>query len=85
MDTPDREPALPEPLADHLDTSPDAAHTWGALSTKERHGLARWIHQAWSEHGERERAEELFDALNGGREAVSAWTSAQQQLPSGLY
>ena len=83
MDTPDREPDLPEPLARHFDSSPDARATWDGLTLEERHGLARWIHQAWFEHGEQERAEEVFEALTGGRDALSAWTEAQQHLPSG--
>jgi len=83
MDTPDREPDLPEPLAAHLDSSPEARETWEGLTLAERHGLARWIHQAWFERGEQERAEEIFEALTGGREALSAWTKAQQQLPTG--
>jgi uncharacterized protein YdeI (YjbR/CyaY-like superfamily) len=83
MDTPDREPDLPEPLAQHLDVSPNARETWEGLSREERHGLARWIHQAWFVRGEQERAEEVFAALTGGRETLSAWTEAQQHLPSG--
>lgn len=83
MDTADREPDLPEPLARHLDTSPAARETWDGLTLAERHGLAGWIHQAWFERGEQERAEEVFEALTGGREALAAWSEAQQHLPSG--
>jgi len=83
MDTPDREPDLPEPLARHLDASPAAQETWNALTLAERHALASWIHRAWFERGERTRAEEVFEALTNGREGLSAWTEAQQHLPSG--
>lgn len=83
MDTPDREPDLPEPLARHLDVSPSARETWDGLTREERHGLAHWIHQAWFERGEYERAEEIFAALGEGREALAAWSEAQQQLPGG--
>ena len=82
MDTPDRAPDLPEPLAAHLDSSPDAQSTWDALNDQERHQLAHWIHQAWFEHGEEERARELFEALSNGRDALAAWTIAEQQLPA---
>jgi uncharacterized protein YdeI (YjbR/CyaY-like superfamily) len=83
MNTPDREPDLPEPLARHLDVSPSARETWEQLTLGERHALSHWIHQAWFEHGEQERAEEIFDALTAGRESLAAWTAAQQQLPTG--
>ncbi|HVV29258.1 MAG TPA: YdeI/OmpD-associated family protein [Mycobacteriales bacterium] len=83
MDTPDREPDLPEPLARHLDSSPPARDTWDSLSPQERSALAHWIHQSWFEHGEQERAEELFEAMTGGRESLAGWTRAQQHLPRG--
>jgi len=81
VNTPDREPDLPEPLAAHLDGSSDAAAAWAALTVEQRHALAGWIHQAWFERGERARAEELFEALGSGSEALGAWTQAQQALP----
>lgn len=83
MDTADRAPDLPEPLAAHLDGSPEARGTWDALTDTERHALARWIHGAWFERGEQERAGELFEALTNGREALSTWTQAEQDMPTG--
>jgi uncharacterized protein YdeI (YjbR/CyaY-like superfamily) len=82
MDTPDRAVDLPEPLAAHLDASAEATATWNELSQDERHSLAHWIHQAWFERGEEERADELFAALSAGRDALAAWTVAEQQLPA---
>jgi uncharacterized protein YdeI (YjbR/CyaY-like superfamily) len=82
MDTPDRAADLPEPLAAHLDASAEATATWNALSQQERHALAQWIHQAWFERGEEARADELFAAMTAGRDALAAWTSAEQQLPA---
>jgi uncharacterized protein YdeI (YjbR/CyaY-like superfamily) len=82
MDTPDRSTDLPEPLAAHFDTAPDARATWDALTAEDRHKLAKWVHQAWTGHGERERAEELFAAMSGGIEAFSAWTVDNQWLPA---
>lgn len=82
MDTPDRTTDLPEPLAEHLDGSPEARATWEALTPEDRHRLARWVHQAWTEHGERERAQELFAAMSGGVEAFSAWTVDNQWMPA---
>lgn len=81
MDTADRAPDLPEPLAQLLDTDAEAAQTWAGLSPDDRHALGRWVHQAWFERGERTRAHELFDAMRQGPEAFSAWTRAQQALP----
>lgn len=83
MDTADREPDLPEPLAEHFDASPEAADTWGQLSREDRHALAGWIHQAWFRHGEQTRAEELFEAMRNGPDALAAWSRAQQGLPPG--
>lgn len=88
MNRSDREPDLPEPLAAHLATSAEARVTWDALSLEDRHALASWVHQAWFARGERERAEELFEAMRGGIDAFSVWTRAQQWLPassSGLF
>lgn len=82
MDTPDRSSDLPEALAEHLDASPEARATWDALSAEDRHALATWIHQAWTGHGERERASELLAAMSGGVEAFSAWTVDNQWLPA---
>lgn len=82
MDTPDRSADLPEPLAEHLDASPEAKATWEAITGEERHRLAAWIHQAWTTHGERARAGELFEAMTGGVEAFSAWTVDNQWLPA---
>jgi len=82
VDTPDREPDLPEPLAEHLDASPEARATWDGLGREDRHALAHWIHQAWFEHGERVRAQELFEAMVQGPDALSVWTRAQQALPA---
>lgn len=82
MDTPDRAADLPEPLAAHLDSSPVAQETWAQLTDSERHALAQWIHKAWFEHGEEERANELFEAMTSGRDALAAWTVAEQQLPA---
>jgi uncharacterized protein YdeI (YjbR/CyaY-like superfamily) len=82
MDTPDREPDLPEPLAAHLDTSPEARATWEALTPEGRHALAHWIHQAWTAHGERTRAEELLAAMSQGIEAFQAWDADNQWLPA---
>jgi uncharacterized protein YdeI (YjbR/CyaY-like superfamily) len=79
--TPDREPDLPEPLAAHLDSAPQAAATWAELTPEQRHALAGWIHRAWFERGERTRAEELFEVLSAGSDALAAWTQAQQELP----
>lgn len=83
MDTPDRAVDLPEPLAAHLDASPPAKATWDGLTDQERHALAHWIHKAWFERGEEERAGELFEALTNGRDALATWTLAEQQLPTG--
>jgi uncharacterized protein YdeI (YjbR/CyaY-like superfamily) len=82
MDTPDRQADLPEPLAEHLDASPEARATWDALTAQDRHRLAHWIHQAWTEHGERQRAEELFEAMTNGVDAFAAWTTDNQWLPA---
>lgn len=82
MDTPDRDVDLPEPLAEHLDRSAEARATWDALTGEDRHRLAAWIHQAWTAHGERVRAEELFTAMSGGLDAFSAWTVDNQWLPA---
>ena len=82
MNTPDREPDLPEPLAAHLDASAEARATWQALTPADRHHLAQWIHHAWTAHGERQRAEELFAAMSNGVEAFAAWTTDNQWLPA---